>query len=109
MGEGLHKDVKQMIAPAGAALIYDARTWHRACDELNISGQDRVGLLNAVAPTWVLPMMDKRSISDRYLASDAQQALTQRERNDIIRLCHGPIADAPVGMPVLSTRALKAS
>lgn len=27
MGEGLHKDVKQVEAPAGAAFIYDARMW----------------------------------------------------------------------------------
>ena len=33
--------VEQVVAPAGAAFIYDARLWHRACPELNESTADR--------------------------------------------------------------------
>jgi hypothetical protein len=38
MGVAPHDEVVQMVAGAGAALIYDSRTWHRACPELNASG-----------------------------------------------------------------------
>ena len=36
-GEGLFAAVRQVTAPAGTAFIYDARLWHRACPELNLS------------------------------------------------------------------------
>jgi len=104
MGEGQHKDVRQLLAPAGAALIYDARTWHRACHELNESGKDRIALLNAVAPAWVLPMLDKGPVGASYLASDIPALLSQRQRDDVNRLCNSPPMVAPNDMPVLSER-----
>ena len=70
MGEGLHKDVKQFEAPAGSAILYDSRTWHRRCDEANVSGKDRIAILNAVTPSWVLPMSDKQAASDSYKTSE---------------------------------------
>jgi ectoine hydroxylase-related dioxygenase (phytanoyl-CoA dioxygenase family) len=104
MGEGVHKDVSQMEAPAGAALIYDARMWHRSCDELNVSGEDRVAVLNAVAPAWVLPMIDRSKVADAYRLSDVPSALSEREAQDIERLCNGEPKQAPPGMPLLKPK-----
>lgn len=104
MGEGQHKDVAQFHAPAGAGLIYDARTWHRACHELNCSGADRIAFLNAVAPAWVRPMIDKAPVGDGYTASSVPAALTDRERADVKRLCNSPTLETPEGMPVLQER-----
>lgn len=104
VGQGTHRDVKQMEAPAGSALIYDARTWHRACDELNVSGEDRVAVLNAVAPSWVLPMTDKSRGTAVYRAAEVSDALNERERADIDRLCNAPTAAAPSWAPRLQAR-----
>lgn len=101
MGEGVHKDVRQMLAPAGSALVYDSRTWHRACDELNVSGEHRVAILNAIAPNWVIPMVDKRRGSRSYRRSDTADSLKPREFADIERLCNDPTRQAPVGAPRL--------
>lgn len=106
MGQGVHKDVAQMVAPAGAALIYDSRTWHRACDELNVSGENRFAILNAVAPSWVLPMTGKRHTSKLYSTSAVAAQLTRRERADIHRLCNEPTTPAPVGAPEIQRRVL---
>lgn len=104
MGVGVHQDVRQMEAPAGAAVLYDSRTWHRGCHELNVSGRDRIALLNAVTPSWVRPMMDKHPVSCEYLASDIPDALNKRERRDVDRLCNSATMETPVGMPVLGQR-----
>ena len=104
MGEGQHEDVAQLIAPAGAALLYDARTWHRACYELNVSGADRIAILNAVSPDWVLPMTDKTWMFPRWDAAPAREALTERERADVESLCINDTAPTPAGMPSLQER-----
>jgi len=104
MGEGVHKDVQQFQVPAGSALIYDSRTWHRACYELNVSGHDRKAILNAVTPNWVLPMMDKTDMRDRYHGSEMPSLLTDRERQDVERLCNRATQPTPEGMPLLSER-----
>ena len=101
MGKGVHKDVAQMEAPSGSALVYDSRTWHRACDELNVSGEDRVAILNAVAPSWVLPMVDKAQSASTYRSSDTNAALTTREQKDIKRLCHAKTRKPPKGAPIV--------
>lgn len=97
MGEGVHRDVEQMVAASGSVLIYDARTWHRACEELNTSGADRVAILNAVARSWVRPMADKSPGSLSYLKSLTPQHLNDRERSDIESLCLRKTQDAPQG------------
>ncbi len=104
MGEGLHSEVRQIIAPAGAAVIYDARTWHRACYELNVSGRDRIAILNAVAPAWVVPMIDKAPLTERYQTASVAGSLTERERGELNRLCHTPTLPRPAGMPALRGR-----
>ncbi len=109
MGEGIHKDVSQFYAPAGAGLIYDARTWHRACHELNVSGKDRIAFLNAVAPAWVRPMIDKTPVGDRYATSEVPGQLTEREREDVERLCNSPTLATPEGMPKLLERRRRRS
>ena len=107
MGEGRHAEVRQWLAPAGSGLIYDARMWHRACYELNVSGHDRLAILNAVAPAFVRPMMDKRPLAKAFLDSPVARALTGRERMEIERLCCAPTRPMPPGMPRLEKRALK--
>jgi len=99
MGEGAHQDVEQMVAPAGAALIYDSRTWHRACPELNVSGEDRLAILNAVCPSWVRSMVDKTSGTERYRASGMAERLTPRVREEIEALCHTDVQPVPEGVP----------
>ena len=106
VGEGLHRNVRQMTAPAGAALLYDARTWHRACHELNVSGRDRIALLNAVAPAWVLPMIDKDPVAQKYLESNVRNLLSDREAGDIQRLCQTEVIPPPDDAPALQQRRL---
>jgi hypothetical protein len=104
MGKGVHKDVKQMVAPSGSALVYDARVWHRACEELNVSGNDRYAILNAVALSWVRPMGDKSASAETYRQSATPRQLTERERSDIERLCLQETSDAPTGAPLIVSR-----
>ena len=99
MGHGLHTEVRQWLAPAGAAIIYDARMWHRACHELNASGRDRIAILNAVAPSYVRPMLDKRPLGNAFRDSPVARRLTGRERKEIERLCCGPTRATPTGVP----------
>ena len=99
MGEGAHQYVRQMVAPAGAALIYDSRTWHRACPELNVSGEDRLAILNAVCPAWVRSMVDKTPGTERYRASRMAERLTPRVREEIEALCHTRVQPVPQGVP----------
>ena len=91
-------------APAGAALVYDSRIWHRRCDELNTSGRDRMAILNAFAQSWVPPMWEKESIGRLYKRSDVPDMLTKRQRRDIDRLCNREAQPRPEGMPILLER-----
>ena len=104
MGEGEYKDVVQIEAPAGAAVLYDARTWHRACHELNVSGHDRIALLNAVSPAWIRPMMDKTWLLDKFEATPVAQALDARTREEIRKMCLRDTAPTPPDMPKLQER-----
>ena len=104
MGQGQHTGVRQWLAPAGSGLIYDSRMWHRACNELNTSGRDRLAVLNAVAPAFVRPMMDKRPLAEAFPGSPVAQRLALRERAEIERLCCAPTLPIPPGMPRLNKR-----
>jgi hypothetical protein len=104
MGTPPHEGVVQMLAPAGAALIYDARTWHRACTELNSSGRDRLAILNAVCPRWVRPMADKTRGTKQFVASGTAQQLNEREQNELNRLCHEKGAPPPDGAPSIGAK-----
>lgn len=104
MGEGVHADARQWIAPAGAAVIYDSRMWHRACHELNTSGSDRIAILNAVSPAYVQPMMNKSQLGRQYADSPVAASLTDRENQDIDRLCCRPVLPLPAGMPAMHGR-----
>ena len=101
MGVGQHRDVRQMTAPAGSALLYDARTWHRACNELNTSGADRFAILNAVAPDWVVPLGAKEASARRYQASNVPAQLSARERRDIDRFYCRATQPTPADRPRL--------
>ena len=104
MGHGPHAEVRQWVAPAGDAIIYDSLTWHRACPELNTSGRDRIAILNAVAPSHIRPMFDKSRIGKAFADSPVARDLTERERAEIERLCCTPTRPAPPGMPRLNPR-----
>ena len=104
MGHGQHAQVRQWLAPAGAGLIYDSRMWHRACHELNTSGRDRIAILNAVAPAHVRPMLNKSLLGKAFPGSPAALRLTEREREDMVRLCCAPTRPTPLGMPQLNRR-----
>jgi hypothetical protein len=82
MGTGAHKDVVQVHAPAGSAFIYDSKMWHRAAPELNESGADRVAILHAVTPSWIMPMMLRSNELERFQASPVREKLTKRELDD---------------------------
>jgi ectoine hydroxylase-related dioxygenase (phytanoyl-CoA dioxygenase family) len=101
MGRPPHEAVQQMLAPAGAALIYDSRMWHRASPELNVSGQDRLAILNAVCPNWVRAMVDKKPGTERFLSSGMSDRLPAAVCDEINRLCHTPNQAAPVSAPVI--------
>ncbi len=105
-GEGVFRDVRQVEAPAGSAVVYDARTWHRACYELNVSGRDRIAILNAMAPAWVRPMMDKAWLTEQFEASPVAALLDERQRREIDRLCHRSTLPTPPGMPQLNDRLM---
>ena len=68
-GEGFFKNVYQVTAPAGAAFIYDARLWHRACPELNRTDSWRVAILNCVLPSWVVPMLPREQGAEMFVDS----------------------------------------
>ncbi|MGB0692882.1 MAG: phytanoyl-CoA dioxygenase family protein [Pseudomonadales bacterium] len=106
MGVPPHHEVKQLRAPAGAALIYDSRTWHRACPELNLSGKSRMALLNAVAPAWVRPMADKTAGMLAYNEADTASALTSRQRQEITALCGQRQVSVPPDSPELGEKQL---
>jgi hypothetical protein len=109
-GEGIHKDVISMLAPAGAALLYDARTWHRACPEANFSERSRVAedsqqkgitwsrdqqlcrvaILNAVTKNGVKPMFDPKKAVEQQYKTDVRNKLTGRQRLDMHHLFSAP-------------------
>ncbi len=104
MGRGPHTEVRQWLAPGGAAIIYDSLMWHRTCNELNTSGHDRVAILNAVAPSYIPPMLDKSALGKAFPDSPVARGLTARERTEIERLCCTPARPVPPGMPRLNPR-----
>ena len=65
----------------------DARTWHRACPELNESDGDRVAILNSVLPSWVQPMSPRQAGAEAFQFSTAREILTPREVRDVEKMC----------------------
>merc|ERR1711971_165736 len=84
-GSGVHPDVRHMIAPAGSAIIYDSRTWHRRCPECNSSGGDRIAILNAVIRRHHAPMHDKTHDVALYENSNIPSMLTESENQRVRR------------------------
>ena len=58
---------EQVECPQGSVVMYDARTWHR--QGVNRSDRDRAALLNAVTPSFVLPMLDQSVEWDQLSAN----------------------------------------
>lgn len=54
-------EATQFRCPMGTVILYDARTWHRS--GMNLTDTDRVAILNACIPGWIMPMGDQ---SDTY-------------------------------------------
>jgi ectoine hydroxylase-related dioxygenase (phytanoyl-CoA dioxygenase family) len=83
-----HAEVRHMLAPAGAGIIYDARMWHRACGrECNRSGGDRIAILNSVTARSFRRMRFKESEANNFMESETRAMLTQREKDAVERLC----------------------
>jgi hypothetical protein len=88
-GVGAHAEVVQVPCPAGSAVIYDSRTYHRACPELNVSGSERFAMLNCTTPSFVRDLSarnDKKASANDFAASLVLEALTLREAKDVIRM-----------------------
>jgi hypothetical protein len=83
----MFEDVHQVTAPAGAAFIYDARLWHRACPELNHTESWRVAILNCVLPRWITPMLPREQGAEMFMSSHAREVLSPREVRDVEAMC----------------------
>ena len=79
IGEGVHRDVVHVEAPAGSAFIYDSRLWHRLAPETNISGKDRAAILCAVTPAWVIPMLERSAFDKAFENSLSKSVLSKRD------------------------------
>ncbi len=71
-------------APAGSIILYDARTWHRA--GMNFTDDKRGALIQAIIPGFIVPFMDTSATYKAFLASEACNAVTERERREVERL-----------------------
>ena len=71
----------QLAGPAGTAILYDCRTWHR--QHANLSPDPRSCLLFIFTPRWVLPAHgDQTAMFESMHAAP----LTQRERDRVRHL-----------------------
>jgi ectoine hydroxylase-related dioxygenase (phytanoyl-CoA dioxygenase family) len=69
-GVGVHEHVVQVPCPAGSAVIYDSRTYHRPCPELNVSGEERLAILNCTTPSFVRDLSarnDKKKSAEDFV------------------------------------------
>lgn len=87
MGRGVHEHVKQMLAPAGSAVIYDARMWHRSCPELIKPGENRVAVLMAVTNPKHEPRWATSDGGSAFESSGTATSLTRREREVVKSMC----------------------
>jgi hypothetical protein len=83
----MFEHVKQVTAPAGAAFIYDARLWHRACPELNHTESWRIAILNCVLPRWITPMLPREEGAEQFMTSHSRAVLSPREVRDVEAMC----------------------
>ena len=81
-------------APAGAAVLYDSRTWHRRPDERNASGRPRTNVLLALSHAWMRPMIDASAEVSRFVANGAL-SLPDRVRADAAALFATPAQVPP--------------
>ena len=77
-------DADVIEAPAGTIVLYDARTWHRA--GMNQTDKKRGAIIQALIPGFIVPFMDTSGTYKAFLASDACQQVTERERKEIEKL-----------------------
>jgi hypothetical protein len=100
-------DTDVIEAPAGTIVLYDARTWHRA--GVNLTPHKRGSVIQAIIPGYIMPFMDTSISFKAFLASDAYQALNDRERNEVEKLMvhriSGPAGQFAITIdPELTTR-----
>ena len=87
----MHANKRQFLAPAGSAVLYDSRTWHRRPDELNVSGEARVNVLLAFSHKWMRPMIPYGDEAAKLRGGGALLgSLTRRERDCALLLFGGP-------------------
>ena len=77
-------DADVIEAPAGTIVLYDARTWHRA--GMNQTDKKRGAIIQALIPGFIVPFMDTSGTYKAFLASDAYQGVTERERKEVEKL-----------------------
>lgn len=87
IGGWLPEGSQQMCAPAGSVIMYDSKTWHRAPPERNVSGEDRIAILNAVTPRYIVPMIDMTNDLENAVQASKHgkwdEHLTARERKEM--------------------------
>ena len=89
--DAVHAGKRHFLAPAGSAVLYDSRTWHRRPDELNVSGATRVNVLLAFSHKWMRPMIPLRDEVAEFRANaDLLAALPGRVRDAAALLFSGP-------------------
>jgi hypothetical protein len=99
-GVGLERKAEQLTAPAGTAILYDCRTWHR--QHANLSHAPRSCLLSIFTPRWILPAHGDQTEMCAAMLSAA--GVTSREREHVTHLIGDRYASAskwPVVTPIL--------
>ena len=74
-------DADILEAPGGSIILYDSRTWHRA--GVNQTKKRRSAMLQAMVPGYVMPFFDTSGTWKGYVGSDAYNALTDLERQEM--------------------------
>lgn len=74
---------QEMKCPAGSAIIYDTRLWHRGCPECSRMTRNRCSLLQNIAAPIVPQYFEIPGEIDAYLQSDVPATLTSRERSAV--------------------------
>ena len=88
-------DADVIEAPAGTIVLFDARTWHRA--GMNLTDRKRGAMIQAIVPGFIMPFMDTSATFKAFLASEAYDGVTARERKELDKLMVHRIM-GPAGM-----------
>ena len=99
-GVGVDRKAEQLVAPAGTAILYDCRTWHR--QHANMSDEARSCLLTIFTPRWILPAHGDQTAMRAAMSSAT--GVTTRERESVNHLLGDSNAareNWPLVMPII--------